>query len=79
MTILASLSGDAVILVTLLVYLGGILLLYRVAATVLQIPHRALLPELALTDQHRARMSAWLWSIPRVMRPTSAVTMYSPE
>jgi GPH family glycoside/pentoside/hexuronide:cation symporter len=43
-----------------LVYLGGILLFYRVAATVLQIPHRALLPELALTDQHRARMSAWL-------------------
>jgi GPH family glycoside/pentoside/hexuronide:cation symporter len=43
-----------------LIYLGGTLLLYRVAATVLQIPHRALLPELALTDQHRARMSAWL-------------------
>ncbi len=45
-----------------LVYLGGMLLLYRVASTVLQIPYHALLPDLALTDQHRARMSAWFAS-----------------
>ncbi len=45
-----------------LVYLGVILLLYRVASSTLQIPYRALLPELALTDQHRVRMSAWFAS-----------------
>jgi GPH family glycoside/pentoside/hexuronide:cation symporter len=42
-----------------LVYLGGMLVLYNLAYTVNQIPYTALLPELALTDQHRVRMSAW--------------------
>ena len=42
-----------------LVYLGGMLVLYNLVYTVNQIPYTALLPELALTDQHRVRMSAW--------------------
>jgi len=42
-----------------LVYLGGMLVLYNLAYTVNQIPYTALLPELALTDRHRVRMSAW--------------------
>ncbi len=42
-----------------LAYLGGMLALYNLAYTVNQIPYTALLPELALTDQHRVRMSAW--------------------
>jgi len=42
-----------------LVYLGGMLVLYNLAYTMNQIPYTALLPELALTDQHRVRMSAW--------------------
>ncbi|HQE92344.1 MAG TPA: MFS transporter [Anaerolineae bacterium] len=42
-----------------LVYLAGMLVLYNLAYTVNQIPYTALLPELALTDQHRVRMSAW--------------------
>ncbi len=42
-----------------LVYLVPVLLLYNVAYTFNQIAHTALLPELALTDRHRVRMSAW--------------------
>jgi GPH family glycoside/pentoside/hexuronide:cation symporter len=42
-----------------LVYLGVVMLLYKVASSAHQIPYRALLPELALTDHHRVRMSAW--------------------
>ncbi|MEJ5309439.1 MAG: MFS transporter [Anaerolineae bacterium] len=42
-----------------LVYLGVILVLYNLAYTVNQIPYTALLPEIALTDHHRVRMSAW--------------------
>ena len=42
-----------------LVYLGVVMLLYKVASSTHQIPYSALLPELALTDHHRVRMSAW--------------------
>jgi GPH family glycoside/pentoside/hexuronide:cation symporter len=42
-----------------LLYLGGMLVLYNLAYTMNQIPYTALLPELALTDRHRVRMSAW--------------------
>lgn len=40
-----------------LVYLAVALGLYRVAYVFNQVPYSALLPELALTDQHRVRMS----------------------
>ncbi len=42
-----------------LVYLGGVLIVYNLAYGLNQIPYTALLPELALTDQHRVRISAW--------------------
>ncbi len=42
-----------------LVYLMLVLALYNTAYTLNQIPYTALLPELALTDPHRVRMSAW--------------------
>lgn len=42
-----------------LVYLGVAMLLYKTASSTHQIPYRALLPELALADHHRTRMSAW--------------------
>ncbi|MCP4539964.1 MAG: MFS transporter [Chloroflexi bacterium] len=42
-----------------LVYLALVLLLYNVAYSFNQIAHTAMLPELALTDHHRVRMSAW--------------------
>jgi GPH family glycoside/pentoside/hexuronide:cation symporter len=42
-----------------LVYLAVVLGLYNVAYSFLQIPYGALLPELALADHHRVRMSAW--------------------
>jgi len=42
-----------------LVYLGVVMLLYKVTSSIHQIPYRALLPELALADHHRVRMSAW--------------------
>ncbi|MGC9347306.1 MAG: MFS transporter [Anaerolineae bacterium] len=42
-----------------LIYLGVILLLYNVAYTLNQIPYTALLPEIALTERHRIRISAW--------------------
>lgn len=42
-----------------LAYLAVIFLLYNVACTLNQVPYMALLPELALTEQHRVRMSAW--------------------
>ncbi len=42
-----------------LVYLAVIFLLYNLAYTFNQIPYTALLPEIALTDQHRVRISAW--------------------
>lgn len=42
-----------------LVYLALVLLLYNVAYSFNQITHTALLPEIALTDHHRVRISAW--------------------
>jgi len=42
-----------------LVYLVVILELYNVAYSFLHIAHGALLPELALSDRHRVRVSAW--------------------
>lgn len=42
-----------------LVYLVVVFELYNVAYSFLQIPYGALLPELALTDHHRVRISAW--------------------
>lgn len=45
-----------------LVYLGAVMLLYKVTSSIHQIPYRALLPELALADPHRVRMSAWVAS-----------------
>jgi GPH family glycoside/pentoside/hexuronide:cation symporter len=42
-----------------LVYLAIVFVLYNVAYTFNQIPFTALLPELALTDRHRVRISAW--------------------
>ncbi len=42
-----------------LAYLALILMLYNIAYSLNQISHTALLPELALTDQHRVRISAW--------------------
>lgn len=42
-----------------LVYLAVVFLLYNVAYTFNQVPYMALLPELARTDQHRVRISAW--------------------
>ncbi len=43
-----------------LVYLTVVLLLYNLAYTFNQIPYTALLPELARTDAHRVRISAWM-------------------
>jgi GPH family glycoside/pentoside/hexuronide:cation symporter len=40
-----------------LIYLAAILALYSVAYNMVMIPYNALLPEIALTDQHRVRMS----------------------
>ena len=42
-----------------LLYLVFVLGLYNAAYTLHQIPYAALLPELALTDRHRVRISAW--------------------
>jgi len=42
-----------------LAYLALIYLLYNFAYTLNQIPYTALLPELAITDDHRVRLSAW--------------------
>ncbi|MBN2004781.1 MAG: MFS transporter [Anaerolineae bacterium] len=42
-----------------LVYVSVLLLLYNLAYGFNQIPYTALLPELALTDRHRVRISAW--------------------
>lgn len=42
-----------------LVYLAVVLVLYNAAYTLNQVPFTALLPELALTDRHRVRLSAW--------------------
>jgi GPH family glycoside/pentoside/hexuronide:cation symporter len=46
-----------------LVYLALVLALYNVAYSFNQITYTALLPELALTDHHRVRMSAWTASM----------------
>ncbi len=46
-----------------LVYLAAVLLLYNLAYTVNQVPYMAWLPELAVTDRHRVRMSAWSSSL----------------
>jgi GPH family glycoside/pentoside/hexuronide:cation symporter len=42
-----------------LIYLAIIFLFYNVAYVFNQVPYLALLPELALTDQRRVRLSAW--------------------
>lgn len=42
-----------------LVYLVVVLAFYNLAYSFNQIPYTALLPELALTDHHRVRISAW--------------------
>jgi GPH family glycoside/pentoside/hexuronide:cation symporter len=42
-----------------LFYLAIVFLLYNLAYTFNQVPSTALLPELALTDRHRVRISAW--------------------
>jgi GPH family glycoside/pentoside/hexuronide:cation symporter len=42
-----------------LVYLAVILALYNVFYSLVMIPYNALLPEVALTDQHRVRMAMW--------------------
>jgi GPH family glycoside/pentoside/hexuronide:cation symporter len=42
-----------------LVYLAIVFLFYNVAYVFNQVPYMALLPELALTDRHRVRLSAW--------------------
>jgi GPH family glycoside/pentoside/hexuronide:cation symporter len=42
-----------------LAYLAVVFLLYNLAYTFNQVPYMALLPELALTDRHRVRISAW--------------------
>jgi GPH family glycoside/pentoside/hexuronide:cation symporter len=42
-----------------LVYLAPVFMVYNVAYSVNQITYTALLPELAITDRHRVRMSAW--------------------
>jgi GPH family glycoside/pentoside/hexuronide:cation symporter len=42
-----------------LIYLAVVHLLYNVAYTFNQIPYTALLPEIALTERHRIRVSAW--------------------
>jgi GPH family glycoside/pentoside/hexuronide:cation symporter len=42
-----------------LVYLVVVMALYEIAYLLNQVPHMALLPEVATTDHHRVRMSAW--------------------
>ena len=42
-----------------LVYLGVILVLFNLAQSLVVIPFGSLLPELARTDRHRVRMTAW--------------------
>jgi GPH family glycoside/pentoside/hexuronide:cation symporter len=42
-----------------LAYLATVFLLYNLAYTLNQVPYMALLPELAVTDRHRVRFSAW--------------------
>ena len=42
-----------------LVYLMLMMVFYNVAYVFNQVPYAALLPELAITDHHRVRMSAW--------------------
>lgn len=42
-----------------LVYLMAIMMLYNLAYVFNQVPYMALVPELARTDKHRVRLSAW--------------------
>jgi len=44
---------------TNLIYLGGVLVLFNVAQNLVVIPLGSLLPELAETDRHRVRLTAW--------------------
>jgi glycoside/pentoside/hexuronide:cation symporter, GPH family len=46
-----------------LIYLAAILLFYNLAYSLNQIPYTALLPEIAVTESHRVRMSAWSSSL----------------
>jgi GPH family glycoside/pentoside/hexuronide:cation symporter len=43
-----------------LIYIAVVLELYNIAYSFFNIPYNALLPELALTDRHRVRISAWV-------------------
>jgi len=43
-----------------LAYLAIILVLYNIAYTLFLIPYNALLPEIALTDHHRVRITVWM-------------------
>lgn len=42
-----------------LLYLGIMAVIYWIAAALYQVPYQALLPEIATTDRHRIRISAW--------------------
>ncbi len=42
-----------------LVYLVLMTIAYRIALVFYQVPYQALLPEIAITDRHRVRISAW--------------------
>jgi len=44
---------------TNLIYLGSILVLFNIAQNLVAIPLGSLLPELAETDRHRVRLTAW--------------------
>ena len=44
---------------TNLIYLGGVLVLFNIAQNLVIIPLGSLLPELAETDRHRVRLTAW--------------------
>ncbi len=42
-----------------LVYLGVMAIIYRLASAFYHVPYQALLPEIASTERHRVRISAW--------------------
>lgn len=42
-----------------LLYLGGMAIVFRLASAFYHVPYQALLPEIASTERHRVRISAW--------------------
>ncbi len=42
-----------------LLYLGGMAIIFRLASAFYHVPYQALLPEIASTERHRVRISAW--------------------